>query len=123
MESGALDALSAYPWPGNVRELENEIRRATTLSEGTLTAEALSPHVREARTASGVGGAPSFSVPLPGGEVPGGKTLRDAVEDLERVMLQAALRETGGNKTRAARTLGLSRLGLRKKIARYGMDS
>ncbi len=123
LESGALDALSAYPWPGNVRELENEIRRAATLCEGAISAEALSPHVRDARAASRGAGAPSYSVPLPGGESPGGKTLRDAVEGLERVMLQAVLKETGGNKTRAARTLGLSRLGLRKKMARYGMDS
>ena len=80
--------------------------------------------MRDARSAGGAQGAggPSLAIPFPTAEGPGGKTLRDAVEDLERMMLQAVLRDTGGNKTRAARALGLSRLGLRKKMARYGMD-
>jgi transcriptional regulator with GAF, ATPase, and Fis domain len=123
LEAEALDALSAYSWPGNVRELENEIRRAATLSEGALGLEALSPHVREARGRGRVPGAgAAVSVPLPIGEGGEGRTLKQAVEDLERVLLLEVLKETGGNKTRAARVLGLSRLGLRKKMGRYGMD-
>jgi serine/threonine-protein kinase PknK len=124
LEAGALDALTAYLWPGNVRELENEIRRAATLAEGAITAEILSPHVRGARGAVAAvpGGGPSLAVPLPGPEGTGGKTMKEAVEDLERVMLLAVLRDAGGNKTRAARILGLSRLGLRKKMGRYGID-
>jgi serine/threonine-protein kinase PknK len=121
LEAGALDALTAYGWPGNVRELENEIRRATTLSGGAITRDVLSPHVRDAR-AGADGGPRSLAVPLPGGEGGGGKSLKDAVEDLERVMLAAVLRDSDGNKTRAARALGLSRLGLRKKMGRYGID-
>jgi DNA-binding NtrC family response regulator len=123
LEGSALDALAAYSWPGNVRELENEIRRAATLSEGALGLDALSPHVREARSrARAPGAGAAVSVPLPTGEGGGGRTLKQAVEDLERVLLLEVLKETGGNKTRAARVLGLSRLGLRKKMGRYGMD-
>jgi transcriptional regulator with GAF, ATPase, and Fis domain/pSer/pThr/pTyr-binding forkhead associated (FHA) protein len=123
LEADALDSLTAHSWPGNVRELENEIRRAATLSDGVLGRDALSPHVREARgRRAEPGAAPSFAVPLPGAGEPGAKTLREAVEDLERLLLAEVLRETAGNKTRASRALGLSRLGLRKKMARYGMD-
>ncbi len=123
LEADALDALAAYPWPGNVRELENEIRRAATLSEGVIVPDVLSPHVRDARGGGGAAGTgPQGSPPLPSAEGPPGRTLREAVEGLERVMLLAALRDCSGNKTRAARVLGLSRLGLRKKMARFGMD-
>ncbi len=121
LEADALDALADYGWPGNVRELENEIRRAATLSGGVITREVLSAHVRESREGPAAAGGPA------GGEAPGaggaaGRPLREAVEELERVLLRAALGEAGGNKTRAARALGLSRLGLRKKMSRYGID-
>ena len=123
LEAEALDALSVYSWPGNVRELENEIRRAATLSEGALGVDALSPHVREARARGRApGGGTAVSVAMPTGEGDDRRTLKQAVEDLERVLLLEVLKETGGNKTRASRVLGLSRLGLRKKMGRYGMD-
>jgi transcriptional regulator with GAF, ATPase, and Fis domain len=122
LEAGALDALTAHTWPGNVRELENEIRRAATLAEGAITREVLSPHVRDSRAGEGERGSSTLAVTLPDSGGAGGKTLREAVEDLERVMMLAVLREAVGNKTRAARVLGLSRLGLRKKMARYGID-
>jgi serine/threonine-protein kinase PknK len=123
IDASALDALTSYGWPGNVRELENEVRRAATLSEGVITREVLSPHVREA-LAGPAAGARSHPGGGGGGWGAGdpGRTLREAVEDLERVMLLEILKEHAGNKTRAARALGLSRLGLRKKMGRYGMD-
>ena len=49
--------------------------------------------------------------------------MREAVEDLECRMIRAALARTGGNKTRAAEQLGLSRLGLRKKMQRFEIDT
>jgi two-component system, NtrC family, response regulator HupR/HoxA len=119
LEAEALDALMLHSWPGNVRELENEIRRAAALAGGVITRDVLSPHVREAREEGGAGAAGREAAG--GEEVPEG-TLRSAVEDLERRLLRKALGEHGGNRTRTADALGLSRLGLRKKMTRYGID-
>ncbi|MCU0726417.1 MAG: sigma 54-interacting transcriptional regulator [Planctomycetes bacterium] len=108
LESGALDLLVRYPWPGNVRELGNEMRRALALSEDRITAETLSAKLRAAPA-------------LP--EVPraAGRSLHDLVEDLERAVITAEMERRGGNRTRVAEALGLSRLGLRNKLTRYGL--
>jgi two-component system response regulator HupR/HoxA len=108
LEAGALDLLCAYSWPGNVRELANEVRRALALAGGRITAETLSDRVR------GGGGPPAV-------EVGPGRGLRDVVEDVEKAVIARELSRHGGNKTRAADALGLSRLGLRNKIHRYGL--
>ncbi len=108
VESGALDRLCAYSWPGNVRELANEVRRALALAGGRITAETLSDRVR------GGGGPPAV-------EVGPGRVLRDVVEDVEKTVIARELSRHGGNKTRAADSLGLSRLGLRNKMHRYGL--
>ncbi len=110
VEPAALDLLTAYDWPGNVRELRNEVRRIVALSEGTaVTPEHLSPAIL------------AYRPPDPDRALPRG--LRPMVEDLERRMIRAALLRHGWNKSRAAVELGLSRLGLRKKLERYGMDA
>jgi transcriptional regulator with GAF, ATPase, and Fis domain len=116
MEADALDALSEYPWPGNVRELENEVRRAATLADGVITREILSPDVR------GAGREIRSETPQEGVSAGAQGTLKDAVESLERGLVVESLRRHAGNKTRAALALGLSRLGLRKKMARYGIE-
>jgi two-component system response regulator HupR/HoxA len=107
-----LACLSQYPFPGNVRELENEMERAVTLaSEGQpITPDLLSERVRRA--------ASRETLPK---ETPSG-ILREAVERLERRMLESALKTHNGNRTRAAAALGLSRLGLLKKIRRYRLE-
>jgi transcriptional regulator with GAF, ATPase, and Fis domain/predicted Ser/Thr protein kinase len=113
----AVDACCAYNWPGNVRELENEIRKAATLASGpVIDVEHLSPHVRAADPAGGAA--------APGGAEGGddGLDLKQAVERLERRMIAAALRATGGNKSHAAKQLGLSRYGLLHKIKRFGLE-
>ena len=108
---GVLDSLSAYPWPGNVRELQNEIRRMLVLSDGPqLNADALAPHVRQA------GLSEVFSA-----QSARGAGLRDHVDALEAKLLAETLARHNGNVTRAAQELGLSRLGLRNKLARLGM--
>ena len=119
LEAEALDALTLYGWPGNVRELENEIRRAATLAGGVITRDVLSPHVREAPEG---GGPVAAGGEAAGGEEGPGGNLKEAVEALERRLLRSALAEHGGNRTRTAGALGLSRLGLRKKMTRYGID-
>ena len=102
----AMDRLCAYGWPGNVRELHNEIQRMVAMSEDDA---ALGPHLLSAR----VGAAPT-----PAAES-GGDLLKDQVEALERAIILKTLEELGGNISRAADRLGLSRVGLRAKIERY----
>ncbi len=108
LESGALDRLAQYPWPGNVRELSNEIRRAVALSPQRITVESLSERVRSALS------GPSFDWDVP-------KPLKEVVEEVEKTMIARELGRQNGNKTRAAEVLGLSRLGLRNKMQRYGL--
>ena len=104
----ALDTLMQYDWPGNVRELENEIERALTLAghDTEITAEYLSERVKS-------------TSPINGAPVAGAATLKEATARVERQMVLDALRKSGGNRSQAARDLGLTRQGLLNKIARY----
>ncbi|NNF59346.1 MAG: sigma-54-dependent Fis family transcriptional regulator, partial [Rhodothermaceae bacterium] len=100
----------AYEWPGNIRELRNEVQRLMALQAGgVITAEHLSSRIL------------AYHPPDP--EAVGEGGLKAMVEDLERRVLRASLMRHGWNKSRASAELGLSRLGLRKKLERYGMDS
>ncbi|MBI2950861.1 sigma-54-dependent Fis family transcriptional regulator [bacterium] len=104
----AMDLLCRYAWPGNVRELENEVQRALLLAGEVerIGPEALSVAVR-GRAARD--------------EVRGG-TLYAATEQVEREMLVEALRRCKGNRTHAARALGVSRWGLVQKIEKYRIE-
>jgi DNA-binding NtrC family response regulator len=99
---GLVEALAARPWPGNVRELENAIEGLVALSppEG-LDPALLSP----------VGGG--------AGEPP--LTLRQRVEAYERGLIVEALRGARGNRSEAARRLGVSRVTLHDKLNKYGL--
>jgi two-component system response regulator HupR/HoxA len=106
-----IDALAAHDWPGNVRELQNEVQRMLAMSDGdVLTPDLLSPRVAAA----------SHSEQDAGAGLEG--NLRERLESLEAELLRAALARHGGNKTRAAAELGLSRVGLRAKLVRYGVE-
>ncbi|QRM18031.1 response regulator [Dechloromonas sp. TW-R-39-2] len=112
-----LERMAAYRWPGNVRELQNEILRMVALSESpSLSAALLSPRVlREPALERGRERQEDLADGLSGG-------LKERMEQLEvRVLRQAMLRHHG-NKSRAARELGLSRVGLRAKLVRYGLE-
>jgi transcriptional regulator with GAF, ATPase, and Fis domain len=106
----ALDQLASYSWPGNIRELENEVQRLVIQcdNEGFITPELLAPSVRKVEG-------------LLGRVAPKKGTLKDMMEEVERWLLVEALREHGGNKTKTAETLGITREGLHKKLAKYGM--
>ncbi|MHC4939170.1 MAG: FHA domain-containing protein [Planctomycetota bacterium] len=110
VEPEVLNRLLAYSWPGNVRELRNEVQRLLALQRGVLTPELLSLPV--------FSGDPES---VPPAQLPEGG-LKELVEGLEKRVIVEILRQSDGNKTRAAATLGLSRLGLRKKIDRYGIE-
>lgn len=103
-----MEKLSAYLWPGNVRELQNEIHRMLVISDhAALTSEALSPHIRQS------------TLSVPNEENRAG--LRGRINAMEIPLLQETLSRHNGNISRAARELGLSRLGLRNKLLRMGM--
>jgi len=106
-----LAALVAYDWPGNVRELENEMRRLVVLAEEAVHLEHLSPTIlaQAGREAGGAREAP---------EVLG--DLRAAVRTFEQRAIEAALARAGGNKSRAAKELGISRFALQRKLDKYG---
>ncbi|UCC26257.1 MAG: sigma-54-dependent Fis family transcriptional regulator [Gemmatimonadales bacterium] len=103
--------LEAYSWPGNVRELRNVVERAVLLSDGPiLTTDLLPPEVRR----GGSGGEGSLTTVELG---PSGIDL----EELERHLLEEALRQAHGNRTQAGRLLGLSRHQIRNRLHKYGM--
>jgi two-component system response regulator HupR/HoxA len=111
----AMDCLIAYRWPGNVRELQNEIYRMLALCDGDwLGAELLNSRVVQAasveeepelRLLSGIDGS-----------------LKDRLEIIESRVLKEAMVRHRWNKTRVADELGLSRVGLRAKLVRFGLE-
>ena len=103
-----LDTLSRQSFPGNVRELRNAVERAIALTvpDEPVTREALDAVTERVEAAA----------PAAAG------TLRERVEQLEIASIREALARSGGNRTRAANALGLSRLGLRKKMQRLGIE-
>ncbi|HYP53114.1 MAG TPA: sigma-54 dependent transcriptional regulator, partial [Pyrinomonadaceae bacterium] len=109
-----IDLLMVCDWPGNVRQLTNEIQRIVARGEdGTLiTPEHLSPDLRRTVT-------PSALVPASDPATTQGRTLADALGELEQKMIAEAMRRHSGNISRAARELGLTRRGLYLKLDRY----
>lgn len=107
-----LEKLYDYAWPGNVRELQNEMERILVLSgsEQKITVDKLSPKILEA----------SKSGKVQGSRVHG--KLKDAIDALEREMIEEGLRRTGWNKSRLAKELGISRAGLIMKVDKYGLE-
>jgi transcriptional regulator with GAF, ATPase, and Fis domain len=106
----AMDLLEAYDWPGNVRELQNEVQRLVIQIEGGafVTPEMLSPRVRR------IEGVIERVRPTKG-------TLKEMLDQVERWLLVEALREHDNNKTATAKTLGITREGLHKKLRAFGL--
>ncbi len=115
-----VDLMVVYDWPGNVRQLCNEMRRIVTYSESgsIVTPEVLSSEiVRASRDLESVPSIPRKQT-APVEVSSDSTTLGEAVEELERRMIQDALRRSSGNIARAAKDLGLSRKGLYLKMDR-----
>lgn len=101
----AQAAFMGYDWPGNIRELENVIEHAAILaSEPFINLEHLSAHIREFTPRANPGPAP--------------KNLEDVVKG----HILAVLGECGGNRTKAAKALGISRRALLRKLEKYSLD-
>jgi two-component system response regulator AtoC len=110
----ALDLLLAYAWPGNVRELRNVIERSILLE----SEEAILPeHLPLEIVGAGGSGAKVIQTRIHAeGGIP-------TLADVERMAIQHALEQTGGNKTLAAKKLDISRQTLRTKLKDYRIDA
>jgi DNA-binding NtrC family response regulator len=110
----ALELMAVYPWPGNIRELESVIYETMVLSDAAeIEAAVLPPRLQRGQKEAACG-------------APAGKTLGEVVADVsgrtERRMIEKALEATGGNRTRAAALLGISRKTLFNKMRELGID-
>lgn len=112
----ALEFLETYDWPGNLRELENEVTRMLILAqERVLGPELISRHILQADPSDDGADRRADAVMTCEG------TLKDRVEMIEMRILRETLTRLKWNKSRAATELGLSRVGLRAKLDRYGI--
>ena len=100
----ALDRLLSAPWPGNVREMRNVLERAMILARGQpqIALEHLPAELRRS--------------------TPGSRHQPQSLADVEKAQIERALRHHGGNRTRAAKELGISRATLINKIKTYSLD-
>ena len=109
-----MEKFLDFNWPGNVRELQNEIERLVVLAgeDKTITPEILSPRFTES-ISSGSG----YS-----GRVDTSGSLKDALEELEKLMIREGLKRCNFNKSKLAKELGISRAGLIMKVDKYDLD-
>jgi len=105
-----VEMLGAYDWPGNVRELENEVQRLVIQvdANGFITPDLLSAKVRQVEGTMVSAGVSRGN-------------LREMMDQVERHLVIEALREHDNNKTSAARSLGITREGLHKKLKQLGI--
>jgi two-component system response regulator PilR (NtrC family) len=117
MSADALRALTAYAWPGNIRELRNVIERAFVLSRGPEIHGADLPEAIRTVSAQPAPSAAPLPVPAPVPQAP--RTLAQSKEEAEILLITEVLRQHGNNRLRAAAALGISRMGLYKKLHKY----
>lgn len=110
IEPAAMALLQAYPWPGNVRELRNIIERMIVLSHGSLlTVMDVPANIRDdAQKAAEAAGEPNRT---------------ESLAQTEKRKILSALEAAGGNRSRAAVALGISRRTLHRKLAAWGMTA
>lgn len=110
MDQKAMEILLAYNWPGNVRELKNMMERLVILSEKPIVKQQdlleLFPDIYRSSTAS-----EQVNV-----------TLADEKENIEKILIENTLQQANGNKSDAARKLGISRVTLYSKLKKYGIS-
>jgi DNA-binding NtrC family response regulator len=123
ISNDAMVHLQAYPWPGNIRELENLMERILLFADGpTIMEKDLPEQIRQGAAQAAL---PSGSTASPVDSAPAETGLKDIVRmkaaELERDLIAKALEETGGNVTRTARLLQISRKSLQTKMKEFGL--
>ena len=127
IDARAREVLLSYPWPGNVRELSHVIERAVLWSrDSTLNVDHLSVTAPMRVDPDGGGGTtnsveqvqPQVNGPAAPSQLPEGVDL----SQWERSMIEQAMREAGGNQTKAAQRLGITRDTLRYRLKKFGIQ-
>ena len=116
LSAEAARLLTAYHWPGNVRELRNVVQQVALFADGEVLPEHLPPEVRDGQPVAQLVRACARCL------TDGSLSYTDVVACLETNLLRQALAEAGGNRTRAAKALGLSLSTLRDKMKKFGLE-
>jgi DNA-binding NtrC family response regulator len=111
ISESAMERLLAYHWPGNVRELENVVERSILLAKGPLV------EASDIRIDMNIGRARPAAT-TSDGFLPEGMTL----DQYEQSLIREALKRANGNKSHAARLLGLTRNALRYRLTQMGIE-
>jgi DNA-binding NtrC family response regulator len=109
LSESALELVQAYNWPGNVRELENALERAVILSDSDVIAPSALPE--------------RVTMLTPERLIEDRPTPNPTLETIERAYILWVLNSEGGNKTRAAETLGIDPSTLHRKLSRFGSEA
>ncbi|MGH7711245.1 MAG: sigma-54 interaction domain-containing protein, partial [Gemmatimonadaceae bacterium] len=109
LSESALELIQQYNWPGNVRELENALERAVILSDSDVIPPSALPERVTSRTAERL--------------IQDRPTPNPTLEAIERAYIMWVLNSEGGNKTRAAETLGIDPSTLHRKLSRFGSEA
>jgi len=110
-------ALVSYDWPGNIRELRNIVQRLALFADGQITLRDLPPEIHDGHPVELLVKACARCM------VDEAMSYTDVVACLETNLLRHALAEASGNRTQAARQLGLSLSTLRDKLKKHGLDA
>ena len=118
IDRGVYQMFLSYGWPGNVRELQNTIESTVVLCEtDTITIRDIPESIRgKYEENQGSNGTESVSCTFPAGA-----TLKEEVEKFEKNMIEAAIRDCQGNRTKAMEVLGMSKRTFYRKVANYGI--
>jgi two-component system response regulator HupR/HoxA len=117
-----LEKMLDHTWPGNVRELQNEVERLVVIAgeDKNITPDMLSARILEGAEGNNPSHSSSSGSVLRGVNTNG--SLKDALEELEILMIREGLKRCAFNKSKLAKELGISRAGLIMKVDKYGLD-
>jgi DNA-binding NtrC family response regulator len=116
LSEDAVKLMTAYHWPGNVRELRNVVQQIALFADGEIRPEHLPAELRDSQPVAQLVQACARCL------VDGSLSYTDVVTCLETNLLRQALADAGGNRTHAAKALGLSLSTLRDKLKKFGLD-